>query len=89
MKLNKQSELSELELSKLTDQELLAEAKKMKSSNLTNAVFIGILIGIIIFSIVKNSVGMVTLIPLYFAYRLLNDPKNKALEKILKERNLN
>lgn len=88
MKQKEPSALTDQELSKLTDQELLAEAKKMKSSNLTNAVIIGIMIGIIIFSIVKNSVGMVTLIPLYFAYRLLNDPKNKALEKILKERNL-
>ncbi len=80
--------MNQKELSSLTDQELLTEAKKMKSINVTNAVFIGIMIGIIIFSVVKNTVGLVTLIPLYFAYRLLNDPKNKAMEKELMERNL-
>ena len=80
--------MNQKELSALTDQELLDEAQKMKSINLTNAVFIGIMIGIIIFSVVKNTVGLVTLIPLYFAYRLLNDPKSKAMERELKQRNL-
>ena len=88
MKQKEPSALTDQELSNLTDQELLDRAKKIKSSNSTNAVFIGIMIGIIIFSIAKNSVSLVTLIPLYFAYRLFNNPKNKALEKILKERNL-
>jgi hypothetical protein len=47
--------------------------------------------GIVFFSFVKNTWGMLTLIPLYFVYKLINDPKNKrskGLEKILKERNL-
>ncbi len=80
--------MTQKELSALTDQELLDESKKMKSLNVTSAVFIGVMIGIIIFSVVKNTVGLVTLIPLYFAYRLLNDPKSKAMERELKDRNL-
>ena len=81
--------MKQKELSELTDQELLEEAKKMKSASITNAVFIGMMIGIVIFSIVKNSIGFFTLIPLLFAYKAFDKSKNnKALEKILKERNL-
>jgi hypothetical protein len=81
--------MKQKELSALTDQELLEEAKKMKSASIINAVFIGFLIGIVVFSIAKNSLGFLTLIPLFFAYRLLNNSKNnRALEKMLKERNL-
>ncbi len=83
--------MKEKELTELSDQELLQEAKKMKSFSITNALFIGFLAGIIFYSIVKNSWGMLTLIPLYFIYKMVNDPKNKrskALEKLLKERNL-
>jgi hypothetical protein len=83
--------MKEKELTELSDQELLQEAKKIKSFSITNALFIGFLAGIIFYSIVKNSWGMLTLIPLYFIYKMVNDPKNKRskdLEKLLKERNL-
>lgn len=83
--------MNQKKLSELTDQELQDEAKKMKSFSINNAFFIGFLIGIIVYSVVKNSWGMLTLIPLYFIYRLTNDPKNKRcreLEKLLKERNI-
>lgn len=77
------------ELSKLTDQELLDEAKKIKSTSITNALLIGFMVGVIIFSIVKNSLGFLTLIPLFLIYKLINNSKNDdALKKILKERNL-
>lgn len=78
-------------LSELTDQELLEEARKMRSFSITHALFIGFLLGIIIYSIAKNSWGMLTLIPLYLIYRLVNDPKNKRykeLQAMLKERKL-
>ena len=75
--------------SELSDQELLDEAKKMKSASIMSALLIGIMIGIIIFSIVKNSIGFFTLIPLFFAFKVINNSKNnEALEKHLKERNL-
>jgi hypothetical protein len=82
--------MKQKELSELTDQELLDEAKKRKSTSIMNAVLIGFLIGIIIYSIVKNSLGFLTLIPLFLAYKLINNSKydNKELEKLLKERNL-
>ena len=65
------------EYSNFTDQELLDEAKKMRSFSIINALFIGFLVGIIFYSILKNSWGMLTLIPLYFIYKMVNDPKNK------------
>ncbi len=63
------------ELSELTDQELLDEAKKMKSNSIINALFIGFLIGIVIYSIAANSLGFFTLIPLFFAYKLITNSK--------------
>jgi uncharacterized membrane protein YbjE (DUF340 family) len=78
-------------LSELTDQELLDEAKKMKSFSITNALIIGFLVGVVFYSVVKSTRGMLTLIPLYLIYKIVNDPKNKRnkdLEKLLKERNL-
>ncbi len=84
--------MKQRELIQLTDQELLDEAKKMKSASIINAVLIGFLIGVVFYSIVKNSIGFLTLIPLYFAYKLINNSKNnkanKSLENLLKERNL-
>ena len=81
--------MNEKELSELTDKELLAEAKKMKSTSIINAVLIGFMVGIIIYSIVKNNVGFFTLIPLFIVYKLFNNSKNyNDLKKILKERNL-
>ena len=82
--------MTQKELTELTDEEMLQEARKMKSTSITNAVLIGFLIGIVVYSIVKNSLGFLTLIPLFFAYKLLNKSKHdsKELENLLKERNL-
>jgi hypothetical protein len=81
--------MNQKELSELTDQELLIEAKKMKSNSIINAFLIGLFIGIVIYSIVKNSWGFFTLIPLFFVYKLTkNSKKDKVLEKLLRDRNL-
>ncbi len=91
MKKKELSELAEKEMHDLTDKELLDEAKKMKSFSIINAFIVGFFIGIVIYSIVKNSWGFLTLIPLYFIYKMVNDPKNirlAVLDKLLKERNL-
>jgi uncharacterized membrane protein YbjE (DUF340 family) len=69
---------------------LLAAAKIMKSNSILNAFLIGILIGILIYSIIKNSKGYLSLILLFFIYKFINNSKydNIELENILKERNL-
>lgn len=82
--------MSEKKLSEFTNQGLLKEAKSNKPSPIINATFIGILIGIIIYSIVQNTWGLVTLVPLFLIYQLLKkSKKNDELEKLMKERNLN
>jgi hypothetical protein len=78
------------DLKSLTDEELLQEAKKRKSTAVINAVLIGILVGIIFYSIVKNSLGFLTLIPLFFAFKISNNSKydRAGLENELRQRNL-
>ena len=83
--------MEQKENTQMTDQKLLGEAKKIKSFSIVNALLIGFLAGVIVYSVVKNSWGMLTLIPLYFIYKMINDPKNKKvkeLQSLLKERNL-
>ncbi len=81
--------MKEKDFAEFTDEELLKEAKKMKSRSIMNAFIIGFMIGIVIWSIAKNTYGLVTLIPLYFIYKLVNNSKSdKDLKELLKERNL-
>ncbi len=63
--------------SESTNQESLDETKKTKSNSITSAIFIGFMVGIIIYSIAKNSWGMVTLIPLFFVYKLVKNSQKR------------
>lgn len=73
--------MSQKESSELTDQELV-EAKKINPSPIIDAFFIGFLVGIIIYSLMANSWGFLTLIPLFMVYGLLKKSKrNQALKK--------
>lgn len=74
--------MEQRDLSTLTDDELQAEAKKLQPSAITNALFIGFLFGIVLYSVFNSSFGLFMLIPLYMIYRLVNDPKNKQLKEI-------
>ena len=79
--------MSKKELSELSNQELLDADKKIKPSPITDAILIGFLVGIILFSVVKNTWGLVTLLPLYLIYIFLKKGKNKkALQEELKKR---
>lgn len=81
MKQNKYSDLS--------DEELLEQVKNMKPTKIYDAVFFGVLIGIAIYSTVKNGFGLLTFLPLvYLPIAAKNKNKIKELEKLLKERNL-
>jgi hypothetical protein len=55
--------MNEQELSQLTDEQLLAEAKKLKRASILSALVIGIMAGVIIWSVAKNTWGFLTLIP--------------------------
>ncbi len=77
------------QLAQLTDKELLAVAKANKPSPVLDAFLIGFLVGIIIFSVVASTWGLVTLIPLFLIYVFLKKPKqHQALQKELQKRNL-
>lgn len=88
---NKFMDINQKDLSEFTDEELFAEAKKMKSVSKMNAFFVGFLVAIVVYSVAKNTWGLVTIIPLYFIYRLVKDPRNKrkeTIEMLMKERKL-
>lgn len=81
--------MNQPKLSELTDEELLQLDKKSKSTRIFDAAIIGILIGIATYSSVKNGFGLLTFLPLiYLPIAAKNKAKNKALETVLKERNL-
>ena len=83
--------MEQTDFSTLSDEQLLAEAKKLKSFSITNAFLVGFLFGIVVYSVFNNSFGFLMLIPLYIIYRLVNDPKSrrlKELEAIMKQRKL-
>lgn len=77
------------ELKNLTDEQLLEEQKKLNAKNITNAVIIGVFIGIAVYSAVKNGLGFFTVFPLFFAYLLFNNGKKaRAVKEELKSREL-
>ncbi len=81
--------MKQKELTELTDQELLLVAKRSNTTKVYDAVIIGLLFGIAIYSSVKNGFGLLTFLPLiYVPIAAKNKSKNNELEKLLKERNL-
>lgn len=83
--------MEQTDLSTLTDEELQAEAKKLRPSAITNALFIGFLFGIVLYSVFNSSFGLFMLIPLYMIYRLVTNSGSKrlkAVEAALKQRKL-
>ena len=75
-------------LENLTDEELKIEAKKLKKASIINATLIGFLLGVLVYSIWVNSIGFLSILPLLLLLKLANPKKNKALKKLLKERNI-
>ncbi len=65
--------MKEKKITELSDQELLEKRKKTKSASIINAVFIGVMIGIIIYSVAKNSLGFFTLLPLFLAFKAFDN----------------
>jgi hypothetical protein len=83
--------MDQKDYSQMTDIELLDEAKRMKRFSIANALLIGFLAGVVAYSIFKSTWGMLTIIPIYFIYKMINDPRSKKvkeLQGILKKRNL-
>lgn len=77
-------------LSQLSDEELLQAAKHVKATAITNALFIGFLAGIVLYSVIQNTWGFLTLIPLFLIYKFVKSPNydKQELERLLHERKL-
>ena len=81
--------MAQKDVSELTDQQLLDKGRKMKLASIANAFVIGFMFGVVVYSLWKNTWGLVTLIPLFIIYKLTrNSGDDKKLKKLLKERNL-
>lgn len=82
-------------LSELTDEELLTLKKGVKNTKIFNAVFIGFLIGILLFGVGASIIGkkpiglLPMLIPVFLIYRFTRkSEKHTELEEALKKRKL-
>ncbi|PWK72516.1 hypothetical protein LX99_04373 [Mucilaginibacter oryzae] len=81
--------MKQKELTDLTNEELLQEAGKIKSGKIMDAAILGFLIGIAVYSAVKNGFGLLTFIPLiYVPIAAKNKLRHKEVEKLVKERGL-
>ncbi|NUY81961.1 FUSC family protein [Flavobacterium sp. MAH-1] len=81
--------MEQKELAAFTNEELLQEAKKVKSTNIYDAVIIGSLIGIALYSTIRNGFGLLTFLPLvYLPIAARNRAKKQEVESLLKERDL-
>ncbi|OEK04946.1 hypothetical protein [Roseivirga misakiensis] len=75
------------DINALSDEELLEAARKAKTSKSYDAVIIGLLLGVSIYSIITNGFGLLTFLPLlYFPIASKNEKHRKAILNALKER---
>lgn len=76
-------------LSEKSTQELISERAKIKTALLTNAVMVGVLIGIAIYSTYTNGLSILTFFPLLFIPMFAKKAAGKkAIDKELKNRNV-
>lgn len=79
--------------SELSDQELLQKIKNLKTNQIIDAFAVGLTIGIVVYSSVKNGFGFFTFFPLILTYLIIRNSKNnkfleKELQKVADSRNL-
>lgn len=81
--------MKQKELADLTNEELLQEANKIKSGKIMDAAIFGFLIGVAVYSTVRNGFGLLTFLPLiYIPIAAKNKIRNKEVERLVKERGL-
>ena len=73
----------------LSDEELLKQAKLYKKIKIYDAVIVGFLIGISIYSMINNGFGLLTFLPLvYIPIVNRNNTKRKKLKTQVEQRGL-
>jgi hypothetical protein len=85
--------MKSVDFKELSDQELLKKIKNLITNRLIGAVLVGLTIGIVIYSAVKNGFGFFTLFPLILTYLIIRNSKNnkileQELQKLAESRNL-
>jgi len=80
----------EKDLSGLTNQELLEKKRTIEARNTVNAIILGVLVGIAIYSTIANGLGLMTFLPIIFAFFVANswNKDKKALKREIEFRNL-
>ncbi|WP_426480154.1 hypothetical protein [Chryseobacterium sp. R2ACT005] len=80
----------EKDLSQLTNQELIGKKRAIETRNTVNAVILGVLAGIAIYSTITHGLGLMTFLPIIFAFFVANswNKDKKALKKEIEFRNL-
>ena len=71
---NAGSAITESELAILSAQELILEAKAIKSFSIQNAFMVGFFAGIVIYSLIISHFGWFLLIPLYLIHKFVHQP---------------
>lgn len=81
--------MKQKELAACSDEELLKLAKEMERTPVYDAVIIGLLAGVAIYSAANNGIGILSFLPLvYFPIAGRNRAKKKEVEALLEERGL-
>lgn len=77
------------EMKQLSDQELLKRHQTAKSSLTITCILIGALVGVAIYSSLKNGPGFFTFFPLFFVFLIINGQNtSKAIAAEIKNRGL-
>lgn len=76
-------------LTELSNEDLLTKRKKAKSNAMLSAGLFGFLVGVAVYSLVKNGIGFFTFFPLCFLF-LISNHKNelKAVDQEIAARGL-
>ena len=81
--------VNESEFKGMSDEELLTKKKAAKSSLILSSTLVGFLVGIAVYSAVRNGIGFFTFFPLIFVFLVArNQATHKALLNEIKVRNL-
>ncbi|GAB5538285.1 MAG: hypothetical protein Salg2KO_03880 [Salibacteraceae bacterium] len=75
--------------SQLSDHALIEVAKKQRKGKIVDAVIVGFLVGVAMYSVYNHGFGLLTFLPLiYIPIAGRNQKRRLELEKILLKRNL-
>lgn len=81
--------MSQAALNERSDDELIKHAKLMKKTKMFDAFIMGFLIGVALFSSVRNGFGLLTFLPLiYPPIAARNMAQRKAVKTLMDERGL-